>query len=652
MLHVSLRVGQVRCGLRLWLALLALLLAATVAQAQSPALPSDPQAEALAAAGRPLEAAARYEQLAKRGLFSWDAGYALRSAYAYLTAGEPDEAERLLGKARSRVKTTEERLWLGVLDARLALDRGDAARALGALDTVPRPVPREAAPQLLELRLRAQAAASQPLAAVRTWQERAALLATPPERAANDRLLLDQLLLNPPSPAAAAAGANALERGWLELPAVLALAGRDAGSMTVAAAQRLQQWQEQYPGHPGAAFLPSTGAASAASAVAPPKLAAGPSARIALLLPLSGKQAAAGQAVRDGFAAAWFAAGSGDTRPRLDVYDTANGAAAAYQQAIANGAQAVVGPLLKEDVAALVAAMPAGLPVATLVLNTYTAAASPPPAFLYQFALDPEQEARAIAQRIAADGATRGIALFPDSAWGQRVRDAFVAELQATGVTLTASQLYAPGASDFAGPLRAALGRYGGAGDRPADRNQPAPSRNAAAERAEGPQFAFIAATPQAARAIRPQLRFQMTYDLPLYTTSDAWEPSVRSAADMDGMVFPEMPWLLYGGQGAPELWDALQGGEWASRGRGRLRLFAFGYDAYRLVQQIGAAGAAAGLDGLTGLLELDRASGRIQRRLQFARIEGGRPQPAGAGAPVLMRAEPATNSSGQPPPP
>ena len=34
----------------------------------------------------------------------------------------------------------------------------------------------------------------------------------------------------------------------------------------------------------------------------------------------------------------------------------------------------------------------------------------------------------------------------------------------------------------------------------------------------------------------------------------------------MDGLVFPEMPWLLYGGQGAPELWDAMQ--ETGRRGR------------------------------------------------------------------------------------
>jgi outer membrane PBP1 activator LpoA protein len=89
---------------------------------------------------------------------------------------------------------------------------------------------------------------------------------------------------------------------------------------------------------------------------------------------------------------------------------------------------------------------------------------------------------------------------------------------------------------------------------------------------------------------------------------------------------------------------------DWAARARGRLRLFAFGYDAYRLAQQLGSSGgAAAGVDGLTGLLELDRTNGRVQRSLQFARIESGKPQVAGTTA-AVFRDTPAENSASPPP--
>jgi outer membrane PBP1 activator LpoA protein len=407
----------------------------------------------------------------------------------------------------------------------------------------------------------------------------------------------------------------------------------------------VRQWLASHPGHPGAAFIPGAqGSGAAGQSLA---TVTGNAGSVALLLPLSGKQQAAGTAVRDGFTAAWFASATGDTRPRVNIFDTAaDGAATAYQRAVAGGARVVVGPLTKEDIAAVLAAQPAGLPVPTLALNAVTTPGMAAPAFLFQFALDPEQEARAVARRIAADGLTRGVALFPDNSWGQRLHAAFTQELQATGtVTLLSAQFYPPGAKDFSGPLRAVLGRYGGAGDRSSNASQPQPARNAAAEQANGPQFAFVAATPQAARAIRPQLRFQMTYDLPLYTTSDAWDPSVRAAADMDGMVFPEMPWLLYGGEGAPALWDAVND-EWSARARGRLRLYAFGYDAFRLAQQFGSPGAiVAGIDGLTGLLQLDPTDGRVQRNLQFARIEGGKPQVAGVGAAMNPQVPPANTT-------
>jgi outer membrane PBP1 activator LpoA protein len=348
-------------------------------------------------------------------------------------------------------------------------------------------------------------------------------------------------------------------------------------------------------------------------------------ASIALLLPLSGRQQSAGAAVRDGFIAAIL--GGHDSAPKVQVYDTAAlGAAQAYQQAVAGGAGMVVGPLTREDVAALVATQ--SLSVPTLALNAYAGAGSAP-AFMYQFTLDPEQEARAVARHIAADGHARGVALFPRGPWGERIQAAFTSELQATGVTLLAAEYYDQGTRDYSGPLRAALGRYAGAGDR-SDKHQ-ATRRDAAAEALNGPQFAFVAANSASARAIVPQLRFQMTYALPVYGTSDAWDPSVRSAPDMDGLEYPEFPWVLHGGAGAQLLWDVLQQ-EWAGGARGRVRLYAFGYDAAALAASIASGRTGSPIDGLTGRLGVG-GDGRVQRDLDWALIANGRPQPAMPGA-------------------
>jgi hypothetical protein len=125
-----------------------------------------------------------------------------------------------------------------------------------------------------------------------------------------------------------------------------------------------------------------------------------------------------------------------------------------------------------------------------------------------------------------------------------------------------------------------------------------------------------------------------MTYTVPVYTTSDALEPGSRPVPDLDGVVFPEMPWIVTSGQGASELWDLLQS-DWSGAARGRMRLYAFGFDAYRLLRDLGVIVRGGGLNGLTGRLTI-APDGRVQRELGWAQVERGRPQVAGPSLPPI----------------
>jgi hypothetical protein len=89
-------------------------------------------------------------------------------------------------------------------------------------------------------------------------------------------------------------------------------------------------------------------------------------------------------------------------RPHLRVYDVAaEPVASAYSRAIADGAGFVVGPLTKEDVAALAPLTAGRAPVLALnFLGESTIVARN----FYQFALLPEDEARIVARKIVADG--------------------------------------------------------------------------------------------------------------------------------------------------------------------------------------------------------------------------------------------------------
>ncbi len=72
------------------------------------------------------------------------------------------------------------------------------------------------------------------------------------------------------------------------------------------------------------------------------------------------------------------------------IYDTSNGAIAAYEKALRDGADFVVGPLLKEAVADIML-QPEKVP--TLVLNTHSVTSFRDEQ-IFQFALAPEDEAR------------------------------------------------------------------------------------------------------------------------------------------------------------------------------------------------------------------------------------------------------------------
>ncbi len=584
-------------------------------------------ADTLARNGRHAEAAELFESLAKRPFRAWDKRLALLAAREYQAAGQLDDAERMIGHA-TPVERADDAVLLARVSAELALARGQPAAAIDALQRVPEPWPAPLAGELLALRAQAEFAAGRTLDGIRTLEARARLLSGADERRENYSRLVDALTASPAVTSTVPVAATPYERAWYELGQLLVAAPQaDAGTV----ARRAADWRARNANHPGAAFLPESAAADralAGSSVAD----TGAADVIALLLPLSGRQQAAGIAVRDGFLAAALAEPP-ERRPRIDVYDTAQlGAAAAYQRALASGARAVAGPLLKEDVASL--ASGASVAVPTVALNALPGAAPP---FLFQFALDPEQEARAAARRIAADGRMLGIALFPRNAWGERLHAAFTEEAQAAGVQLTGVQFYDTGSSDFSGPLRAALGRYGGAGER--DAKGGLRPRDGAAEALAGPQFAFIAAMPQAARALRPQLRFQMAYEMPVYATSDAWEAGPRSVPDLEGLLLPEMPWILHGGDGAPALWEAVQR-DWAAASRGRLRLYAFGFDAYQLLRGLNVAARGVALNGLTGRLTVTN-DGHVLRDTEWAQVQSGRLQPAGLLAPPTPAGEP-----------
>lgn len=350
-------------------------------------------------------------------------------------------------------------------------------------------------------------------------------------------------------------------------------------------------------------------------------------AQLALLLPLSGKQSASAIAVRDGFLTAYYSLPAAN-RPGLRIYDTSQlSVAAALNQATGDGAALIVGPLTREEVAAAAAYTGPRPPLLTLNAVTGAPAAGN---VLYQYALSPEEEARQVARRVVADGNRVGVALVPSGEWGRRVLAAFTQELSAAGGQLLDTAVYDAGSTDYAGAISEVL-RINESEARSKRLESVLGTHLTFQPRRRGDvSFIFSPGQAQAERLLRPQLKFYFAGDIPTYATADAFEPNTSANQDLDGLIFPDAPWLL-GGALVDSVRDATNAA-WPTGGPRRSILFAFGFDAARLATALrslpaqGGAATSLAVDGLTGHLTIG-ADGHVLRDLMWAQIRNGEPR-------------------------
>ncbi len=569
------------------------------------------EAEQLSAQGQFSEAAAKFEALAAQSTSPEREHFLLKAARNTQLMGNDAKAQTLVAQI-SKLQNPQDAALRAVINAATHLRNSLAERAITELDQIPLPMPDELAADALTVRVHALFAAGRTVPAVSTAVERERSLKTDFALSQNRQLIWDNLKqaavsgkdLTPP------AGANKTTAGWLELAKLFAAGQRDPFAFN----RTLADWRNRYSGHPGSSLLNANPASPAINV-------SNTSNQIALLLPLSGKQLAAGTAIRDGFMAGLLQMPA-DKRPKIQMFDTnALGAIAAYQQATADGAGMIVGPLLKEDVEALANSQQVG--TLTLALNALTDEQLPP-ALMFQFSLDPEEEARQVVQRARNEGHTNAIVLTPNNEWGQRVQRAFAQELKLQGGTLVDQRNYDPAARDYVSLARQLFAPRKPAQTRALDS---ALGNTSAAERRDDFDYIFVAAQVAQAKQLRPALRFVLPDNsIPIYATSDSYEPE-SSNSDLEGLRFVDMPWVINRDSETERLHDAVTRA-WSNSMRSRSRLYAFGIDALRLSSWLKTPQPqlASPLRGTTGLLALDQ-TGRVRRQADWAQIVNGKPQ-------------------------
>ncbi len=523
----------------------------------------------------------------------------LRAAEAWREEGELERAAAVLEGISTRRFDQDTIQRLGLLQAEIALSRKAPQQALEILEGLASTISPRYRSRLLELRARAAEADDNIFFAASARAELSELLQGA-ERRENRRQTLS--LLERLDDDALAFGAASLPIGHALYP--------QAARILLAR------------GLPLPRPLPQDDAVSGdyASTAADGYR---PFPRLALLLPLDGALMDAATAVRDGFITSYY--GETRTRPEVRIYDTGSSpesAVAAWGTAIREGAQAIVGPLGRDAVAAIFEADREGQ-VPMLALNR--GGTTPPPPGSLSFALTPEDEGTAIANRIVEHGGSRVLVIETGDEYGQRAAAAMSLRLDQRGARVVSSTRLPSDSPNYASAIQSGLNQSGlrkvaADGDTRIEQNRVQVDADAI----------FYAGRADQARLLMPQLRMAGVYDLPVYASSQitAGTGNTRLDRELDGIEFTDLPWLLR--DQLPNMPTRAAVADLDSAHGNSARLFAFGMDAFLLIGHFDQfrRDPQAVLSGATGQLRFD-GFGQILRTPDWAKFQGGRIVPA-----------------------
>ena len=578
---------------------------------------NEARAEVLATGNQFYDAAGVYIGLATRVTGPERDRLTLLAVEQWLLAGDGRRARNALSQVER--PSNGELLWLWMADAAaLLLWEGNHSGALSLLD----PLTKETLPANHRARVDALLADSwfqkgEPLKAVHLYIRRESRLNDLNAINSGHIRLWAQLRVGDVQTLREAAemADDPIARGWLALAAI----ANSTGQRGMGWRNGVARWQVANRNHPAGNIL-SDLSVPEDSLLNYPR-------QIALLLPLSGDNGAAGNAIKNGFLGAYFAAVDGiENRQIIRAYDVnvEGGVQRAYTQGMEEGADFFVGPLLRQNVAKL--GSKEVLPVPVLSLN-YLADGWMVPPGLYQFALSPEDEAAAVATRALDDHKFHAVTLVPANEWGRRVQTAFATQFEKIDGTILDYSNYEPLAQDFSFEIEALMGLSDSIERYQRLRTNVGQPLQFDPRRRQDIDFVFLAADSKVGRLIKSQLKFHYSGELPVYSTSFIFSMDGKSNSDLNGVMFADAPWVV-----APPPWIAdfpKAYGEYWPAERRLARLHAMGYDAYHLVGALFNArdGNIGEIPGATGHLFM-HTDGRIHRRLAWAQFERGKPTP------------------------
>lgn len=345
--------------------------------------------------------------------------------------------------------------------------------------------------------------------------------------------------------------------------------------------------------------------------------------KVTLFVPLSGKLADNGEAIRNGFFAAYQdSLQHGQEEMIITVVDTNNSnVKELYNQAVANGAEFVVGPLTKPEVEQI--ATLGNLPVPTLALNTTDNYFKNKTPNLYQFGLSSRDEAIQITQRAWDRQLRQALIIAPDNTRGQSLAMTLNDSWHYFGGKVKSTIMYTNMASANK-QLQTILNINMSKDTKNHEKFEPYTGNDI--------DVIFLIASPEQGRQINPLIKFYLNPNIPVYSISEIYSgtPSPNLDMDLEGITFCDMPWILQAGNLSEPLLSIQNklidsfGGAYKINNR----LYALGVDAYYLMVNFNDLSSASKISfsGATGVLSIDQYQ-HVYRSLSFAKMHNGVPE-------------------------
>ncbi|WP_421273765.1 penicillin-binding protein activator [Aeromonas veronii] len=528
--------------------------------------------------------------------FTWQ----MLAARSYLALGQAKPASALFQQLQKQAKDPVQKAQLQLLQAHLLLAQGHANQALILLEGKPEVV-LDADTQkdwyrqrvVLQLDINNKFGAAKSLIALEPYLNQS-------EQATNHQQIWSLLKSMTPSTLQALEEAPApdVTTGWLRLAALV----NEFGAQPNLLARQLAGWKRDFPNHPAQKDMPAGLGDLAATASTSVQ-------QIAVLLPLSGNLEPQGAAIRNGMLMSYK---ENQGQFTLNFYDTQSKSTGdLYKQAIQEGADMIIGPLLKDRVEELLKANPT-VPVLALneldkpVVNDTT----------YYFSLSAAADAAQAAQYLYTQGYRKPLLIAAQGRIGYSSIKAF----EQSWATLSQDKPVVAtfGArNEVQGMVKNALsGRSTARAGEVVQLSDAAPRSIDAV---------YVVANSLETRMIKPYVDVSVNPmgSLPIYTGSRGYDSAATEvASELNGMHIADMPLLLGGYEKQREqialLWPQTQGD--------LLRLFAMGYDAVSLAENLQQMRKVGGMQqaGMSGQLSVD-AQGNIVRMLSWGTYQNGK---------------------------